>query len=252
MSFPRREKAVRRRKRKDPGQSSRRAGLSLSVFIALLAVCASPESRAQSQGPASKYERAAPVAAAPGPVHFNLNFLPWRKESAARQTVESALSKTAPSRTPATVSTSRNSAYLPAGGSIPLRFAATRSWPDRMASADETALSVALAPDPDFAIRREQLVAEHAAGVPAVPSVTPTESGSVTVTASSADAAVYRSPQIVPRPMISGLGEVILTTDLVLRSLHDIPTARGSVPEGFRPAVPQTRSFDSVPATVAP
>lgn len=249
MSFPRREKAVRRRKRKDPGHNSRRAGLSLAVSMLLLAVCASPESRAQAPGPVLDDDRVAPATA---PVHFNLNFLPWRKESATRQTVESAFARTRPTRTTATVVAPRSASYLATGGSIPMRYAPVRSWPDRMAPEDETALSIVLAPDPDLAIRREQLVAEQAAGVPATPTVMPSDNGSVTTTASSAEAMIERSPQIVPRAMILGHGEVVLTTDLVLRSLQDIPTERGSVPEGFRPAVPQGRSFESFPAAVAP
>lgn len=260
MTFPRREKVVRRRTRKDPGQYTRRAGLPSLVFISLLVVTFSPQSyAAPKQGPASKStpasKAAAPQAAEvaqpeSGPIHFNLNFLPWRKESVARQSVESAVASTKPPPPPAP--NARGSSYLALGGSIPLRFASPRSWPERMSPADEAALSIALAPDPDLAIRREELLAQHEAGVPVTPTVMAPDGTATTTTTSSADAQVHREPQIIQRPLLYGMGEAILTTDLVLRSLDNISSDRGSVPGQFRPAVPQERATDTVPVATAP
>lgn len=263
MTFPRREKVVRRHTRKDPGQTLCRAGLPALIFISLLVVILSPQSHAApKQGPASKSVPAQSAQAATstksvdatepasGPIHFNLNFLPWRKESAARQSVESAVAKSKPPPPPEP--NARGSSYLASGGSIPLRFSSPRTWPERMSPTDEAALSIALAPDPDLAIRRDELLAQHDAGVPVVPSVVAPESAAVTTTAASADAQQYREPQIIHRPLLYGMGEAILTTDLVLRSLDQTSTDRGSVPGQFRPAVPQQRSTDSVPVATAP
>jgi len=185
-----------------------------------------------------------------GPIHFNLNFLPWRKESATRQTVESAVARSKPPPPPKP--NARGSSYLAVGGSVPLRFSSPRTWPERLSPADETALSLALASDPDLAIRREELLAQHEAGVPVTPTVVPPDGTSVTTSAASADAQQYRDPQIIHRPLLYGMGEAILTTDLVLRSLDQTSSDRGSVPGQFRPAVPQQRSTDSVPVATAP
>lgn len=242
---------VRRQARKDPGHSTRRAGLPLCVSIFLLAVQLPSDCFAQSaQGPTSKTARVEAPSSEAGPVHFNLNFLPWRKSSAARQTVESAVARARPARAPEPVA--RGTSYLPAGGSIPLRFASARTWPDRMTPADEAALAVALASDPDLAIRRDQLLAQHAAGVPAVPTVTPNEAPDITITASSADAAESREPQIINRPMLYGMGEAVLTSDMVLRSLDNISTEKGAVPQQFQPAVRRDGGIDSVPPATAP
>lgn len=246
-SFPRREKAVRRRIRKDPGLYARRAGLSALTCIALLVVIPSPHvSAAPTQGPTSKSTRVEAAPAESGPVHFNLNFLPWRKASATRQSVEAVVAQAA--RQPETPRRDADrAAYLPTGGSIPLRFCPARTWPDRMTPVQEAALSIALAPDPDLAIRRDELLAQRDAGVPAVPSVMPPVAAPVTTTAASTDAAQYREPQIVARPLYYGIGEAVLTTDLVLRSLDNMPNDRGAVPGQFRPAVPEFRPLDSVP-----
>jgi hypothetical protein len=260
MTFPRREKVVRRHTRKDPGQNIRRAGLPAFILISLLVVTFSPQSyAAPKQGPASK-SVPAPKSAAPqvveteqadaSPVHFNLNFLPWRKESAARQSVESAVAATKPPPPPAP--NARGSSYLALGGSIPLRFASPRTWPERMSPADEASLSIALAADPDLAIRRDELLAQHEAGIPVTPTVMAPDGPATTTTASSQDAQVYREPQIIHRPLLYGAGEAILTTELVLGALDNISSDRGSVPGQFRPAVPKERSTDSVPVATAP
>jgi len=251
MTFPRREKVVRRHTRKDPGQNTRRAGLPACILISLLVVNTSlPSHAAPKQGPASK---ATPTVQAtqsePGPVHFNLNFLPWRKESAARQSVESAVSRSQPPAVPQP--NARGSSYLAVGGSVPLRFASPRSWPDRLSPMEEARLRVALAPEPDLAIRRDELLADKAAGIQALPTVMTPGTGATTTTISSADAQVTREPQIIHRPLLYGMGEAVLTTDLVLRSLDNISADRGSVPGQFRPAVPQERSTDSVPVATA-
>lgn len=254
MTFPRREKVVRRHVRKDPGQNLRRAGLPAFVLISLLVVNLSPQSHAApKQGPSSKSvptQAAVTESSGSQPVHFNLNFLPWRKESAARQSVESTVAKSRPPPPPEP--NARGSSYLAVGGSIPLRFSSPRTWPERLSPADEAALSIALASDPDLAIRRDELLAQQAAGVPVSPSVVAPDSGETSTIASSADAQQYREPQIVQRPLLYGMGEAILTTDLVLRSLDHVSHDRGSVPGQFQPAVPKQRSTDSVPVATAP
>jgi len=251
MTFPRREKVVRRRTRKDPGQYTRRAGLPACILISLLVMNTSlPSHAALKQGPASKATPAMQATQSePGPVHFNLNFLPWRKESAARQSIESAVSTSQPPAVPQP--NARGSSYLAMGGSVPLRFASPRSWPDRMSPMDEARMRIALAPEPDLAIRREELLAEKESGIQAMPTVMAPGTGATTTTISSADAQVTREPQIIHRPLLYGMGEAVLTTDLVLRSLDNISADRGSVPGQFRPAVPQERSMDSVPVAMA-
>lgn len=243
---------VRRRTRKDPGQLSRRVGLPASMLFSLLAVFALPQSHAAPvQGPTSKSTRVEPAQSQAGPVHFNLNFLPWRKASATRQSLESVVTRGRAPQEQVQTQPKGASSYLPVSGPVPLRYASARTWPDRMAPAEQTALSIALAPDPDLAIRRDALVADHAAGVPAAPLVTPPETAPVTLTAASASAAESRGPQIVARPVFYGMGEAVLTSDLVLRSLDNMPTDGGAVPSQFRPAVPTDRFLDSVPVAVA-
>lgn len=252
MTFPRREKAIRRRTRKDPGPVASRAGLLPFVVVALLVVSIAPQASAQtSQGPTSKAAHVDVAGAESSPVHFNLNFLPWRKQSAARQSIESVVAKARPE--PVRQHVVRGSSYLPTGGSIPLRFSSARTWPERMTPHAEAALAVALAPDPDLAIRRTELLTQHAAGVPAAPTVAPAEpSASITTTASSAEAAEYHEPQVVNRPLLYGMGEAVLTSDLVLRSLDNISSERGAVPTQFQPAVPREQMTDSVPVATVP
>jgi len=259
MTFPRREKVVRRRARKDPGQYTRRAGLPACILTLLVVTSptfshAAPKHRTPPMPSASAEASAQAVEATEstdsGPLHFNLNFLPWRKESAARQSVQSAVARSKPPAAPEP--NARGSSYLAVGGSIPLRFASSRGWPERLSPADESALSIALAPDPDLAIRRDELLAQHEAGIPVTPTVLAPEAPAVTTTAASSDADEYREPQIIHRPFLYGMGEAILTTDLVLRSLDNISSDKGSVPGQFRPAVPKNRSTDSVPVATAP
>lgn len=263
MTFPRREKVVRRRTRKDPGQISRRAGLPAFVHILLLAVIpfsSQPLRAAAAQGPVSKSIRVEPARSEASPVHFNLNFLPWRKESAARQSVQSIVSTTKktvrPESVPEPTPGAKGASYLPAGGALPLRFASARKWPERMSTADERALSLALAPDPDLAILPESALAQTSAGDgtafgatgPATAGLT--GGGAVTIVAASADAAP--PTRIVSRPAYVLSGEAILTADLVLNSLGNLSHGRNAVPAHFRPAVPEDRSLDSVPMAVAP
>jgi len=185
------------------------------------------------------------------PMHFNLNFLPWRKESAARQSLEAAVERSRPKAAPAPVA--RSSSYLATGGSIPLRFSAPRAWPSRMAPTQEKALAIALAPDPDVALRRQELLAQNDAGVAAVPKVVSSDASAAQVTTvSSAQADEDRGPQVVHRPLLYGAGEAILTSDLVLRALDGLGSERGAVPGNFRPAVPKESQLDSVPLATAP
>lgn len=223
------EKLVRRHFRKEPGHLACRVGPV--VFAALLSLFALSAVEAQTHGHPAKVVRmpeantfdvrvafepeSAPASApsmteeAPSPVETVTNSEP---EPVLVVEAERPPARTRPRKIVLT-----KGPYLPVIGPQPLRFSATRSWPSPL-------------PEPE--VNEEPAVAAVAATTESTPDESPP---------SAAESVMVAASQSVP-PKPAAYDTTmpnVLTADMVLGFLGDLPASSTRVQGRFEPAVPQ-------------
>ena len=218
------EKLVRRHIRKEPGHLACRAGPI--VFALLVSLVVPSTVLAQSMGNPAKVVRVNSLehtsAETSAPATRTLVQIPTTSAEVRTETPDTKV--TGEQKTVMVVSTGP---YLPLTGALPLRFASSRKWPAPLPKSttpsEETVSTVAQAP---------ATIATPAETRPVMASA-PNPSNSTTI----GTGAVATMPTITPAK--TEPQAAMLTADMVLGYLGNLPPGDARVSVRFEPAIPQ-------------
>lgn len=231
--FPRMEKLVRRHFfRKEPGHLACRAGLFAYAFCLLIATL--PTLEAQNLGSPAKVVRGVAHAMDRAAIGVSSPSDSAREPAEFVEPAGTTAQVAAVSSRPAQVVTGP---YLPITGALPLRFSSSRKWPTPRRETD------AIATDEPANVANAQTLATTTPTVASnnIPEAIAPQNSAATTTAQSA----LLGPASEQQPARTAPEPTMLSADMVLGYLGNLPPVETRVSVRFEPAIPQSASVPS-------